>query len=303
MSLGGAEYPLQHGDYTAVVTEVGAGLRLLRHGGRDLVRSYAADEVRPVYRGALLAPWPNRVVDGKYGFDGEDFQLDLSEPERTHAIHGLVSWSRFDLRASDPSSVTLGHSVVPRTGYPFEVEVIAAYALDDRGLTCSVTTRNTGQRPAPYGVAQHPYLVAGPGPVDGWTLEVPAEKVLEVTAERLIPTGLRDVAGSDFDFRSARTIGATELDHAFTSLATTDDGLVHARLTGADGTGVECLWDPATLPWVQVHTADLPDPAESRRGLALEPMTCPPDAFNSGTDLVVLEPGAEHTAAWTIRAA
>lgn len=190
--------------------------------------------------------------------------------------------------------MTLGHRVLPRTGYPFEVEVVAAYTLDDRGLSCSVTARNTGQRPAPYGVAQHPYLVAGHGRVDDWTLDLPAEKVLEVTAERLIPTGLRDVAGSEFDFRKARTIGATALDHTFTSLATADDGLVHARVTNPDGSGVECLWDPATLPWVQVHTADLPDPAESRRGLALEPMTCPPDAFNSGTDLVVLEPGGAH---------
>ncbi|HWU31187.1 MAG TPA: galactose mutarotase, partial [Microbacterium sp.] len=61
------------------------------------------------------------------------------------------------------------------------------------------------------------------------------------------------------------------------------------------------VWD-AGCPWVQVHTADLPDPAASRRGLAVEPMTCPPDAFNSGTDLIVLEPGAAHTAGWSIRA-
>jgi aldose 1-epimerase len=92
------------------------------------------------------------------------------------------------------------------------------------------------------------------------------------------------------------------MDHAFTSLRPAEDGLVHVRVGSAAGDGVECVWDAATLPWVQVHTADLPHPAESRRGLAVEPMTCPPDAFNSGTDLIVLQPGGQHRAEWSIRA-
>jgi aldose 1-epimerase len=77
---------------------------------------------------------------------------------------------------------------------------------------------------------------------------------------------------------------------------------VRVRVTSKASTGVECEWDPAVLPWVQVHTADLPLAEESRLGLAVEPMTCPPDAFNSGEDLVVLAPGEEHKAFWTIRA-
>lgn len=302
MSAGGEEYTLRHGDYTAAVTQVGAGLRMLRHGDRDLVLDYAPDEVRPRYRGALLAPWPNRVVDGRYTFDGESYRLDLNEPERGHAIHGLVAWSRFDLLDADESSVTLVHRLVPRTGYPFAIELTVRYGLDDRGLSCSVTARNLGQRPAPYGVGPHPYLVAGPGRVDEWELELPAEQVLEVSADRLVPRGLAPVSAAGLDFRERGTIGTTEVDHAFTSLRAGEDGLVHVRVRGGAGDGVECVWDATALPWVQVHTADLPDPAESRRGLAVEPMTCPPDAFNSGSDLVVLRPGAEHTAGWSIRA-
>src|SRR5512139_245737 len=302
MSLGGEEYLLRHGDYTAVVTEVGAGLRELRHTDRDLVLGCAAGEVRPRSRGALLAPWPNRVVDGSYSFDGEDLQLDLSEPRRHHAIHGLVSWSRFDLLDSDACSVVLGHSLVPRPGYPFCLRLVVRYSLHDGGLSCSVTARNIGERRAPYGTASHPYLLGGAGRVDTWTLEVPAGQVLEVTPDRLVPRGLAPVAGTELDFGRPRRVGATEVDHAFTSLRPGDDGLVRARVIGEEGDGAECEWDPRVLPWVQVHTADLPDPEQSRLGLAVEPMTCPPDAFNSGTDLVVLEPGADHTAEWTIRA-
>lgn len=301
MSLGGEEYVLRHADYTAVVTEVGAGLRTLRHRGTDLVLGYGADEVRPRYRGALLVPWPNRVVDGSYSFDGEDLQLDLTEPERGHALHGLVTWARFDLLDSDTSSVVLGHAIVPRTGYPFCVEVRARYTLATDGLTCTVTAKNVGPRLAPYGVGTHPYLLGGAGRVDDWTLELPAGRVQQVAGERLLPQGVAEVEG-EFDFRLPRQLRETTLDHAFTALTSDPDGRVRARVTGPDGTGAEIEWDPVVQPWVQVHTADLPDPDASRRGLALEPMTCPPDAFGSGTDVVVLEPGEQHTASWTIRA-
>lgn len=313
MSAGGGEYELRDGEHTAVVTQVGAGLRLLRHGDRDLLLSYEPGAVRPKYRGAVLAPWPNRIVDGRYRFDGEDFQLDLSEPERRHAIHGLVCWERFEATRSSAADVTLTHRLVPREGYPFALDLRVRYELGGGpaggpyggpggGLTCTVTAHNTGDRRAPYGTAPHPYLLGGPGKVDDWTLQVPAARVLEVTPDRLVPTALRSVAATPFDFRDAHRVQGAELDHAYTELAPDEDGLARVTVHGADGHGTQVAWDPTVLPWVQVHTADLPDRARSRRGLAIEPMTCPPDAYNSGTDLVVLEPGETHQARWTIRA-
>lgn len=302
MSLGGGEHLLRHGDYVASVVAVGGGLRQLRYGDRDVVRPYAADEVRPRYRGALLAPWPNRVVDGRYTFDGTTHQLDITEPERGHALHGLVAWARFDLVDQVPDSVTAVHRLVPRTSYPFELEIRAHYRLADDGLSCEVAATNHGDRPAPYGVAAHPYLVAGPGPVDRWTLELPASQVLEVTPDRLVPQGLAGIVGTDRDFRRPRSLAGLEVDHAFTGLSPDADGLVAARVRSDDGTGAEMTWDPASLPWVQVHTADLPPPEPSRAGLAVEPMTCPPDAFNSGVDLRVLRPGESTAAAWRLAA-
>ena len=303
MSLGGREFALRSGPYDAVVTEVGGGLRVLRHDGRDVVRSYAADRVRPRYSGVVLAPWPNRVADGAYEFDGESHQLPLSEPERGNALHGLAVWDRFAVVDRSEASVTLLDRLVPRVGYPFEVEVAVTYTLDEKqGLRTTVRGTNTGSRPAPWGTAAHPYLRAGTDHVDDCDLVVPASQVLAVTPDRLLPRGLVPVEQPGLDFRTARRIGDTFLDHAFSGLEPGHDGLARVRLTSAAGTGVECSWDPRVLPWVQVHTADTPEPENDRTGLAVEPMTCAPDAFNSGQDLVVLPPGGDHVAWWSLAA-
>jgi aldose 1-epimerase len=299
VSLGGDEHLLAHGPYRAVVTEVGAGLRLLQYAGRDLVMSYPAGTMRPRFAGSLLAPWPNRIRDGRYQLDGTSYQLPVTEPERGNALHGLVVWERFEAQRHDDTAVTLTHQLVPTPGYPFEIEIAARYELGDGGLTTTITACNLGRVTAPWGTAAHPYLLGGDGRVDTWTLSLPAAQVLDVTPDRLLPESCGPVR-QDMDFRVPREIGRTVIDHAFTGLVPDTDGLARVRLYGRSHHGVQCTWDPAVLPWVQVHTGDLPDSKESRRGVALEPMTCPPDAFNSGTGLVQLAPGAEHAAAWTL---
>ncbi|MEV4686091.1 aldose 1-epimerase family protein [Microbacterium sp. LWH3-1.2] len=305
----GTQHALRAGDYEAVVASVGATLRSLTYRGRDLVVPFDADEVRPSYRGATLAPWPNRVVDGAYSFGGRDFQLALTEPARSHALHGLAAWLDFDAIDKGPDHVTLEAVVQAQTGYPWRVVVTTRFSLGTDGLTQSVTARNESAEPAPWGTGPHPYLVAGDGLVDEWTLELPASRVLAVTDDRLAPTGLVAVDADEpdrFDFRAARRIGSAFIDHAYTGLERGADGTATVRLTDPAGSGVEMSWD-AACPWVQIHTADKPDPAQSRLGLAVEPMTCAPDAFNAGSydydaGLLVIEPAASVTASWRIAA-
>jgi aldose 1-epimerase len=302
--LSGTQYELVHGDYTARVASVGASLAELRHRGRDLVIAFSADEVRPDFRGASLAPWPNRVADGRYTFGGTPQQLALTEAERRTALHGLVAWLDFGAIEQTRSRVTLGGTIVAQQGYPHRVDVEVVYELTDTGLFWSITGVNTGPDAAPWGAGPHPYLVAGPGRVDDWSLLLPADRVLEVDPERLLPVRVADVAeveGGSMDFREERRIADTFLDHAFTALRRDGAGRASVEVRTPDGSGVAVSFD-AACPWVQVHTADKPVPDGGRHGLAVEPMTCPPDAFNSGTDLVTLEAGASHTASWTIAA-
>lgn len=298
MNPSGEQYAIEADGYFAVITEVGATLRELRHDGRHLVAGFDADELRPVYRGAILAPWPNRIADGSYEFGGVRHQLPLSEPARHNALHGLVAWAGWQPVAHDAASVTLRYRLHPQDGYPFRLDFEVTYALGPDGLSCRLVATNSGDVEAPYGCASHCYLVAGSGRVNDWSFELAAEQYLEVTPDRLLPVEVRPVAGTPFDFRKARVIDDTFVDHAFTEI---DPAKPYARLLASDGKGVEVRWD-AAHKWVQVHTADRPEPRLNRAGLAVEPMTCPPDAFNSGTDVVVLAPGEQVTANWGIAA-
>ena len=303
--LSGRQLTIAAHGYRAAIASVGASLRTLTHEGRDLVVPFAADEVRPNYRGTTLAPWPNRIVDGRYVFGGVPHQLALTEPERGQALHGLLPWAEFSDRVVESDRVVLAAVIEPQSGYPFRVEVEVEYRLGAEGLTQTVTGRNLGRDAAPWGTGPHPYLVAstfGTSAVDSWTLSLPASEVLTVTPDRLSPIAVESVdAHSEWDFRTPREIGDTFIDHAFTGLAR-EGGVAEVRLTDAAGTGVAMTWGEA-CPWVQVHTADTPAaPGSHRVGLAVEPMTCAPDAFNSGDGLVVLDPGASHEASWSIRA-
>ena len=139
--------------------------------------------------------------------------------------------------------------------------------------------RNTGTARAPYGVGQHPYLAVD-GSVDNAVLTVPGRTRL-LTDDRGNPTGTEPVAGSAHDFTEPRAIGDLVLDTAFTDLDRDPDGRVRVRVALPGGTGVD-LWAGETVSWLQAFTGDTLAPERRRRGLAVEPMSCPPGALASG---------------------
>jgi aldose 1-epimerase len=298
--LTGTQYVIEAGDYRATVTELGAGLRELEHAGTPLVTSFDADELPEHGTGQLLAPWPNRVDGGNYTFDDAEHQLALSEPARGNAIHGLTRWIPWARVAHDRGEVTLRSVPHGQQGYPFAVQVDVTYRLNaESGLHVTVSAANKGSRPAPWGVGQHPYLTVATPTVDDCVLTLPAERWLPVDG-RGIPSGApQDVAGTEFDFRKGRKLGDTRLDHAFTSLCREADGLAWVRLD-ANG-GSSALWADTGYRWLQVFTGDPLEPEYRRTALAVEPMTCPPNAFVSGEDLLVLQPKESVSCRWGIK--
>jgi aldose 1-epimerase len=298
--LTGTQYEISAGDYRATVTELGAGLRALHYRGRPVTGEYDPDVLPPGASGQLLAPWPNRVDGGHYTVNGTKYQLDLSEPANLNAIHGLTRWASWEVAARSSEAVLLQHNLLGRPGYPFCLDIEAEYLLAaDSGLQVSITARNAGSTPAPYGTGSHPYLIAGTAVIDDCALTLPSGLWLPAD-ERGIPSGpVEDVASTPFDFRESRPIAATRLDHALTGLVRDAGGRAWARLDG--GETQVALWAGPGYQWLQVFTGDTLDPEHRRRALAVEPMTCPPNAFASGRDLLLLEPGDSVTHTWGIQ--
>jgi len=297
--LTGQQYEIAAGDYAATITELGAGLRRLRFGSEPLIVEYEADELPPAGAGQLLAPWPNRIDHGRYDFAGASHQLPINETAHGNAIHGLTRWTGWDAASHAPDRVELGCILHGQPGYPFCLALTAAYQVSAAaGLEVTITAVNAGSRPAPYGTGSHHYLSAGPPLIDDCELQLPAARWLPADS-RGIPAGpSRDIGTTPFDFRQPRRIAGTGMDDAFTGLARNSDGRAWVRLAGPQRT--LGFWAGRGYDWLQVFTGDGLG-AQRRRALAIEPMTCPANAFVTGTDLITLEPGASSARSWGIQ--
>jgi aldose 1-epimerase len=294
----GIQHEIAAGDWRAAVVEVGGGLRSLSVGGRELLDGYGVDEMCSSGRGQVLIPWPNRIEDGSYDWDGQRHQLALTEVENGNAIHGLVRWATWTVREQRPGGVVLGHRLHPQPGYPFSLELELEYALGEEGLNVRTTATNIGAHACPYGAGAHPYFTVGTPTVDAVLLRVPARSVAPGGA-RGLPGKVGPVDGTDLDFRSARQLGATQLDHTFTDLERDGDGIVRVELGDPAGEAGITVWADERHPFLQLFTGD-PLPDVNRRSLAVEPMTCAPNAFRTGEGLVRLEPGESVTSVWGI---
>jgi aldose 1-epimerase len=262
---------------------------------------YPAEEMCDGAHGAPLIPWPNRLGDGRYAFDGHDHQLPLTEPAHGNAIHGLLRWRNWRSIERAGDRVAMGIMLHPQSGWPFALDVSVAYSLSDEGLVVQTTATNVGAAPCPFGSGQHPYLSPGAGAVlDDCTLSLAARTRILTDPERQLPTGSEPVEGSAFDLRSPRTIGALKIDDGFSDLERDPGGWALVRLGCPDGRTVE-LWADASYTVIQLYTGDTLAPARRRRGLAAEPMTCPPNALASGEGIVRLEPGEGCVSRWGVR--
>jgi aldose 1-epimerase len=301
MHPSGQQVEIRHGDQSAVVVETGGGVRRYDVGGVAVLDGYDVDEMVTAARGQPLLPWPNRLHTGRYTWDGRAHVVPLDEPEQGNALHGLTRWRRWHAADVGGSSVTMSLLLLPQPAYPFALDLAVSYALDDHGLTVTTTATNVGRAAAPYGCGAHPYITVGTELVDDAVLQVPADTFLP-TDDAQVPTGRQPVEGTPFDFRRPHPIGDVRVDHAFTDLHRGDDGRALVRVAAPDGGRAVTLWVDERYRYVMVFTGDsVPQEDRRRRGLGLEPMTCPPDAFRTGEDVVRLEPGTSLTTSWGLR--
>jgi aldose 1-epimerase len=296
MALSGQQFTIAAGDHAATLVEVGGGLRRYTHVGVDVTCPYGERDLPPRSSGCVLVPWPNRLRGGRYTFDGVEYQLPVTEPARGNASHGLARWERWVPVRQEPSTVTLGLDIVPQIGWPFEVRVEVTYAVDaELGLGVTATATNTGPVRAPFGAGFHPYLSTRGHGIADVRLHAPVRDRI-VVDEAMVPVGAAPVAGTPYDLHRGRRLGTLRMDDGF-AVAPGEDGRRVVELRTRSG-GARVWFDQA-FRFLQLFTPDLL--AHGQPAVAVEPMTCPADAFNSGTALIVLPPGGSWTGAWGIQ--
>jgi aldose 1-epimerase len=299
VSPSGASFEIVHGAQRAVITEVGATLRSYDVGGVAIVEGFPPESAASGGRGQLLLPWPNRIRDGKYTFDGHAYQLALSDPGLHNAAHGLVRWDPWSFEAYESHRVSLTLTLYPHPGYPFTLRLGAEYSLSDSGLTVRIRATNVGTSRCPYGAGAHPYIAAGAGKVDAAVFHMTAASYLRGDAQQ-IPVEKLSVQGSPYDFRAPRAVGALKLDTAFADFERDGNGVARTVLQTSEGRRVT-VWMDATHTHLMVYSGDtLPDDKQRRSGLAIEPMTCAPNAFATGEGIRVLSPGESTVSTWGI---
>jgi len=296
----GEQIAIAHGDQRAVITEVGATLRTFVKGGVSVVEGFAGDELPPGGHGQIMYPWPNRLSTEPWSFSGRTAVAAIDDPSTQTGIHGLVRWRPFSIDMVNQNRCVLSLLLHPTPAYPFVSELEVAYHLGSLGLTVTATVTNRDDVPIPVGVGFHPYLAVLTDTIEGAELEVPAKAFVAVN-ERLLPTGeILPVAGHALDFNVAKSVSGHEINIAYTELVRDNAGLATVRLSDREGGLVELQVD-RTFPYLQIYTGDLLPRGRRRTSIAVEPMTCPPEAMRSGKDVIVLEPGQRWAGSWRLR--
>lgn len=298
----GLQFEIHRGNMSAVITEVGAGLRVFSVGGQEFLFTFSQDQMSMFSEGQVLIPFPNRIDMGSYVFNGVTEQLPLSEPARMNAIHGLTRWMNWLLVRNEGHRVIMSLVLHAQDGYPFVLSLQETYALTDRGLEVQTVAQNIGSTALPYGHGHHPYLTVGTDLINTDTLRLPANSYF-LTNTRLIPLPPAvSVTGTPFDFRTPHAIGTVQMDTGFTNLIFDADGFARVKLTAPGGSPQVTVFMDSNHQFLQVFTGDALPASVARRSIAIEPYTCAANAFNNGLGLRVLQPGESFKTLWGITA-
>jgi aldose 1-epimerase len=286
---GMSDLELRAGGAVLNVDTLGGGMRALRVGDWEILDGYRAGEPHTGRRGHILAPWPSRIFRGRYRWAGVDHELPITDARHESATHGLVDKTEWTVDARDRESAELSVRVPRVTGYPFDVRMSVRYRLRDDGLDVVLKADNLGAEPAPFGVGMHPYFRCG-AEADDTRLTLPVQWRL-VLDHNGRPTGETQT----FD-GALGTIGDRELDLVLRCADTPPEAI--AEISGPSG-ALRLDLGPS-FRWLVVFTGDSLPQVERRRAVAVEPLTCPPNAFATSTDVLTLHPDRPWSDRWSL---
>lgn len=288
-----------NGTVSATISTAGGALKKLAVNQIHIVPPTSGHQMNRFGDGIVLAPWANRIDRGRWNYQGQVLQLEVNEKDLDNALHGLVGSTVFEVAEQSDSAVTLETVVKPTTGYPFELLISVTYELTDSGIKTTHTAKNLGTSSAPYMVGTHPYFqIAGTATED---LEFKTDaRSVDLVDERKIPIGKLSIKGTEFDITDWRKLSDCDFDHGFGDLMRDSQGRGHHYLRSPKGELLD-IWQSAEMTYTFIFSPDYyinNDDQTPRHAIAIEPQTAPANAFNSGEDVIWLEPSQTHTASW-----
>lgn len=303
------ELTLLYDNQRAVIAPWGASLRryfFIDGAGQevDIAWGYAGGIGKRGGQGDVLIPFPGRIGNGRYSFDGQTFQLECNDKEGPNAIHGFVRNLPWNIRNIESNQatlmVTLHAAAYSHRGYPFSLNITVTYELNANGLSCTFSAENIGERAAPVGIGFHPYFTVGTAMIDEAEVQIPGTGYLEFN-ERLVPTGtICDVIDTPWDYRRFRLIAQQRFNHCYVNLERATQGLATASLRHSASNRTITVTMDSAFAAVVVYTGDAIVDAP-RVALAIEPMTCASDAFNHPEwGLKRLVPGETFSGCWRV---
>ncbi|MFC4335159.1 aldose epimerase family protein [Salininema proteolyticum] len=294
MALSGRTWIISYGGHEASIASVGGGLRNYQINGTDVIDGYSDEEIAPEAAGHLLAPWPGRIAGGRYGFGGGEHFLPINDPSHNAALHGLVQWCEWEATEVTSSAVTVEYGMPARPGYPWPLTLRTRWSVGPMGLRAAHTVSNIGSETVPFGFGVHPYVkVPDAELIDSGWVEMDASEQCVLDRD-LIPSGFKDS-----EVKGRTDLAGLVLDNAYTGLERDSSGTSTVRV-GNGGKSVE-VWADDSFDWFVLFTSDTRSGERRRGSIAVEPMTCPPNAFNDGRGLIELGPSQAWFGVWGVK--
>lgn len=272
-------HKIQENNLSATITTIGATITSIVLGSKHILRPVENPGNDPTFPNAIMAPFMSRVVDGKYTFEGIEYQLEINQPEHGNALHGLFYNREFEVNVNETTenSITLVNTINSNEfeGYPFDLKLEVKYMLQEDGLDVVTTATNTGKTNLPYAIGWHPYyLPQSADKVDDCNIQIPFREMS--TQEN------KNILLSEIDFLDNNVnglIGTAELDTTFTDPETAnEEEKIMTRFGNYE------IYQGSSMKVLQVYIP------EDRKSIAIESQTAIPNSFNNGYGLITLEP-------------
>jgi len=288
------------------INPLGGGIAqyyILENGERrDIIYGYGNEENKAGSMGDILFPFPGRVKDSIYEFDGKKYLLSGTKIKDGHAKDGFAKINPWKIPPQKENEAKLLFEMTEEEyepkGFPFSLQLTLHYSLSKDGFTCRAEVLNFGSKPAPFGLGFHPYFSLGANSVNDLEIKIPAKKLVEFD-NNLFPTGKTiDLEYSSLNFGNSKKIKENIIDNCFCGLDT-ENGIAKTCLTFQDYKVK--IWQDRNFPYLQIYSGDTIPEQYRRHGLAVEPQTCTGFALNKPEmGLIILSPDEKFIGSWGV---